>query len=45
MRRCDLQVPVINPELKYKHQMEMVEEANREFTRALQEGRMKKKDL
>jgi hypothetical protein len=45
MRRCDLQIPVINHELKYKHQMEMVDEANREFTRALQEGRMKKKDL
>jgi hypothetical protein len=43
MRRCDLQVPVISPELKYNHLMEMVEEANREFTRALQEGRMKKK--
>ncbi|MDP3065460.1 MAG: hypothetical protein Q8N08_01880 [Methanobacteriaceae archaeon] len=44
MRRVDLQVPVISPELKYKHRMEMVEEANREFTRALQEKKMKKKD-
>lgn len=45
MGRCDLQVPVITPELKYRHLMEIVEEANREFTRALQEGKMKKKDF
>ncbi|MDI9437738.1 MAG: hypothetical protein QM405_06665 [Euryarchaeota archaeon] len=37
MHRVDLQVPVINPELRYRHQLEMVEEANQEFTRALKE--------
>jgi hypothetical protein len=42
MGRVDLQVPVITPELKYKHLMEIVEEANREFTRALKARRMKK---
>ncbi|WJI10430.1 hypothetical protein FGU46_10185 [Methanobacterium sp. CWC-01] len=45
MQRVDLQVPVINPELKYKHLMEIVEEANQAFTRALEEKRMKKKEF
>jgi hypothetical protein len=44
MQRVDLQVPVINPELKYRHLMEIVEEAYQEFTRALKEKRMKKKE-
>jgi hypothetical protein len=49
MQRVDLQVPVINQELKYKHLLEMVEEANREFTQVLKERgtgftRTKKKD-
>jgi hypothetical protein len=50
MRRCDMRIPVINAEMKYKHIMEIVDEANRDFSRALKEGRtcrlskMKKKD-
>jgi len=39
MRRCDMQIPVINEEMKYKHIMEIVDEANRDFSRAFKEGR------
>jgi DNA repair ATPase RecN len=50
MRRCDMQIPVINEEMKYKHIMEIVDEANREFSHAFKKirtcksSRMKKKD-
>ena len=48
MQRVDLQVPVITPELKYQHLLEIVEEANKVFTRNLKERgigtKMKKKD-
>jgi len=48
MQRVDLQVPVITPELKYQHLLEIVEEANQVFTRNLKERgigtKMKKKD-
>ena len=50
MRRCDMQIHVISEEMKYKHIMEIVDEANRDFSRAFKEGRtfrlsrMKKKD-
>lgn len=42
MRRCDLQIPVkpeITPDLKYKHMMEIVDEAYQELRLALKEGR------
>jgi hypothetical protein len=51
MRRCDMRIPVINEEIKYKHIMEIVDEANKDFSRANQEGmtcklsRIKKKEL
>ncbi len=51
MRRCDIQIPVINEQMKYNHLMEIVDEANRDFSRAQKEGktcklrRMKKKNL
>lgn len=36
MRRCDMIIPVITGEMKYKHLMEIVFEANRDFSRAQQ---------
>ena len=35
MRRCDMQIPVINKEMKYKNLMEIVYEANKDFSRAI----------
>jgi len=50
MRRCDLRIPVINEKMKYEHRMEIVDEANRDFSSYINEKRailswMKKKDL
>ncbi|MDI6644296.1 MAG: hypothetical protein QME14_04490 [Methanobacteriaceae archaeon] len=36
MRRCDVQIPVITPEMKYNNLMEIINEANRNFSRAKQ---------
>jgi hypothetical protein len=36
MRRCDITIPVITQEMKYKHLMEIVFEANRDFSNAKQ---------
>lgn len=36
MRRCDIIIPVITPAIKYKHFMEIVFEANRDFSNAKQ---------
>ena len=39
MKRCDMRIPVITEEMKYKHIMEIVEEVNRDSSRALKERR------
>lgn len=36
MRRCDIIIPVITPAIKYNHFMEIVFEANKEFSNAKQ---------
>lgn len=36
MKRCDMRIPVITREMKYKNLMEIVFEANRDFSRATQ---------
>jgi len=39
MRRCDMRIPVITEEMKYKNLMEIVYEANKDFARAKQKVR------
>ncbi len=39
IERCNMRIPVINEEMKYKHLMEIVEEANRDFSRICKENR------
>ncbi|MGZ7047539.1 MAG: hypothetical protein ACXVHP_04565 [Methanobacterium sp.] len=39
MRRCDLQIPVITEEMKYKNLMEIVDEANKKFSNVTQKVR------
>jgi hypothetical protein len=36
MRRCDITIPVITQEMKYQHLMEIVFEANKDFSNAKQ---------
>ena len=36
MRRCDIQIPVITDEMKHQNLMEIIYEANRNFSRATQ---------
>jgi hypothetical protein len=42
MRRCDMRIPVINEGLKYKHIMEMVNEANRDSLSAFKNIKTRK---
>ncbi len=39
MRRCDMLIPVITPEMKYKNLMEIVFEANMDFSRATKKAK------
>lgn len=36
MRRCDMRIPVITEDMKYKNLMEIIDEANRDFASARQ---------
>ena len=44
MRRCDMQIPVITEKMKYQNLMDIVYEANNDFSRATQKNSADKQD-